>query len=337
METQADRKTGHARLPLALAALLAFPALADECPVEPNQCYFSNVSLTYDGETDISNDLPVGSVLGTVNLSLDFTCRLQEYLSGEAGRYIVLGITSEGSHMQGQSFSTNYEGLAYQVIPSGDMDGVGVKQVGGVANRIQLGIMGDRTLGPSECISGSLSPTFMELVKNSTLLEPGTFLINFRNPAFFVGARWNNTPPSYNIVPFPSLPLNFLPTTCELSEAPTRVDFGTFDKSALPLEKTFDFRWTCDGGTVVKTTLTPTAGRLIDGNTGIVHESNDLLLKIRDESSGQYVQFHQPVYHIIQPEQALGFNISFQAELSDHGDVKPGPFEFVLLYNTEYK
>ncbi|CAD5109322.1 hypothetical protein [Zestomonas carbonaria] len=332
METQAASK-----LPLALAALLAFPALADECPVEPNQCYFTNQALAYDGETSISSALPVGSVLGTLNLSLDYDCRLQENLAGEAGRHIVLGIAAESSHLQERTFATTVDGLVYRIIPSGDMNGVGVRQVGGVANRIQLEVDGDRTPGPSQCVSGSLSPTFMELVKNGPIQAPGTYPVNFRNPSQFVGARWNDNGPSYDIAPFPNVSISFLPTTCELSEAPNRVDFGTFAKSALPQARTFDFQWTCDGGATIETTLTPTAGQLIDGNTGIVHESNDLLLKVKDIAGGQYVQFGQPVAHVIDARQALGFNISFQAELYDQGNVKPGLAEFVLLYNTAYQ
>ena len=323
---------------LALAACLlqALPAAADECPVEPNQCYFTNQQFTYDGETYISAGLPVGSVLGTLNLSLDYACRLQEYLAGDAGRYIVLGVTSEASHMQGNDFATNLNGLVYRVIPSGK-DGVGVKQVGGVAERIQLGIVGDRSLGPSECVSGSLSNSFIEVLKNGPIDTPGVYSINFREPALFVGSRWNNTPPAYPIDPFPGVALTFLPTTCEMTDAPTRVDFGSFSKNQLPLQRRFDFHWQCDGGAVIHTTLSPANGQLLDGNTALLHESAGLLLKIKDLQNERYVVFNQPVEHVVRTPRSLSFDTAFEAELLAGAEVRPGPFEFVVLYTTEYK
>ncbi|MEL7939333.1 MULTISPECIES: hypothetical protein [Pseudomonas] len=323
---------------LALAACLlqALPARADECPVEPNQCYFTNQQFTYDGERYISAGLPVGSVLGTLNLSLDYACRLQEYLSGEAGRYIVLGIASEASHRQGNDFATNIDGLVYRVIPSGQ-DGVGVKQVGGVEKRIQLGVVGDRSLGPSQCVSGSLSNSFIEVLKNGNIDTPGTYPVNFREPALFVGSRWNNTPPAYPIDPFPDVALTFLPTTCEMTDAPTRVDFGSFSKNQLPLQRRFEFHWQCDGGAVIRTTLSPASGVLTENGSALLHESAGLLLKIKDLLNEQYVVFNQPVEHVVRSPRSLGFDTTFEAELLAGAEVRPGPFEFVVLYTTEYK
>ncbi len=196
------------KLPVIILALFlaGFSSLiyAASCTgVAVSHCKMSNQVTTYTPRENLSNALADGTVIGDSTLSFDYVC----YVPSSSDRYLILGIATETSSLGAGSkqYKTTTAGVILQT------DGRG--QVGGVYDRIDLGVIGPRTNGGNICVSGSKNVRIGSYVKSGTVTATnGLARLDFSPSANYVSALYNTGPPT---------------TIMDVYSAPTPIPIGT--------------------------------------------------------------------------------------------------------------